>query len=460
MSCPDNQNNLSRLIIRHKNHWLAALPLAALLAGCGGDNNNDATTTTTTVAVLQPATPSPTPMPIAGVTTIPTTPPVVTATPAPTPAPAVTPTPVITPTPVHATPTPTPVPTSAPTPAPLASCTGGGLTYTEVYKTATTRWCVAPSVWASNSADIKNFYAYGEQVVSTLQSLFSVSPGQPFVFQVDAPTGGAHTGSDFGTGVSVTGDAFYGGYPDSSTNANIPGFWGYLLTLHEAINVWTGTVSSGWPTDWWADHRSPFPNTMDFHVLQTIADAQNNNTLRMAARTQKHRFTDASSSDYDTEVVMMESFATRFGGYTPYQRTFQLVEADGMKWDQAAANPSQLLSEYVIAYLQLGMRTTTDMTSSDFISSGVGTKDEKTPAYTPAASHVKAIADAHCSIAGARSDPAITQSQLNTALSHLRSGDYANALIHSRACTSTPVANAPGECSCNSGTSQWTAPWN
>ncbi|KPC54155.1 hypothetical protein [Amantichitinum ursilacus] len=448
-------NRLPGTPLPSKKYWRALLPLAVLLASCGGDGGSDATTATASPITGPVATPVP--------GTTPTPAPAITATPTPgitpTPAPVVTavPTPGVTATPI---PTATPVPTPVPTPAPGATCTGNGKTYTEVYKTATSRWCVAPSVWASNSADIKKFFPYGEQVVSSLQSIFSVSANQTFVYQVDTPNGGAHTGSDFGLGVSVTGDAFYGGYPDSQTGTSIVGFWGYLLTLHEAINVWTGLVSAGWPTDWWADHRSPFPNTMDFHILQTIGDAQNNDTLRMAARTQKQRFIDPAASGYDTEVVMFESFATRFGGYTPFQRMFQLMQADGLRWDQAAANPSQLLSEYVIAYVQLGTRTTSDMTASDFIAAGVGSKDPATTAYTPQASHVKAIGDAHCSIAGARSDPAITSAQLLAALGHLRSGDYANASIHSRACSTTPAANAPAECSCSSGTGQWVAKWN
>ncbi|WP_035058413.1 carbohydrate-binding protein [Andreprevotia chitinilytica] len=354
----------------------------------------------------------------------------------------------------------TPTPTPAPTPTPVANCTDStGLVYTEAYKSNLVRWCVEPRVWAANSADVAKFYAYSESVVTTLQNLFGTSTNLPFVFQVDYPNGGAHTGSNFGTGVSVTGDAFYDNYQHPVTGQNIPGFWGYLLTLHESVNVWTGAVSPGWPMDWWADHRSPFPNSMDFRIMKTIGDAQGNTTLQTAADAQHYRMGVAGQSGYDSEVAMMDNFYDRYGGYNAFARTFKLMQTDNMKWNQAASTPSSLLSEYVIAYLQLGFGTKTDLTASDFIASGVGTLDTATPAYTPDKAHIKAIADAHCSIAGARTDPAISSTALNTALTNLHNGNYASAKIASRSCTLTPATSVPSECSCNTGTGQWSAPW-
>jgi len=367
-----------------------------------------------------------------------------------------------------ATPTPTPAPTPTPTPAPTPTGTcvdpsGSVANYVEAYKSATTRWCVDPTVWAGHSADIQKFFAYGESVITNLQTLFGVSTSLPFVYQVDYPNGGAHTGSNFGNGDSVTGDAFYNTYTgvadSSGTQKTVAGFWGYLLTLHEAINVWTGTVSQGWPVDWWADHRSPFPNSMDYHVMKTIGDAQGNTTLQNAAGIQHYRFGVSGYSGYDSEVAMDDTFYNNYGGYTPFVRLFSLMKTDGLHWNNVAADPSTLLTEYVIAYTQLGLRTATDLTTSSFINSGVGKLDTTIAAYTPSSAHVMSIANAHCSIAGARTDPAVTSTQINNALSALRSGNYAGATIAQRSCTQTPSASAPAECKCSSSSSKWVAPW-
>jgi hypothetical protein len=113
------------------------------------------------------------------------------------------------------------------------------------------RWCIQNTVPTGQAALPQAFCAYGDKVVTTLETLFNIKAPSIFEFELDTATGGAHTGtacSTFGDGVAY--DAFVG----SAYGAT--GFWGYLLALHEAINDWTGMSSSGWPTDWWADHRA------------------------------------------------------------------------------------------------------------------------------------------------------------------------------------------------------------
>jgi hypothetical protein len=339
------------------------------------------------------------------------------------------------------------------------------MVWVEAYKSSLTRWCVEPGVWATHANDIKKFFAYGDDVVTTLQTLFAMpAKGLPFHIQVEAPNGGAHTGSNFGEGIGVTGDAFWNN--SSYRNAagqtvNVPGFWGYLLTLHEAVNVWTGWVSPGWPTDWWADHRSPFPNSMDYRVMTSIGTSQNNATLLNAADMQHRRMGVPGINEYDSEVAMFDNFYDRYGGYDGFVRAFKLVQADGMQWDRLGANPSAARTHYVIAYLHLGFGTTADLTKSDFIAAGVGSKDTQVSNYTAQISTaaVKGVGDAHCSIAGARTDPGVTAGAINTALNNLRNGSYANAKVAQRSCTLTPAAAAPAECKCDAGTQQWTAKW-
>src|SRR5215468_6061677 len=124
----------------------------------------------------------------------------------------------------------------------------------ELYRSSKSAWCVEKSVIQKSGAFPTAFFAYGDAVVDQLVALFDVPAEGVYTFEASVPNGGAHTGSECcGLGVTVTGDAFY-------NNAyGATGFWGYLLSLHEMINDFTGQVSNGWPTDFWADHVSAFP---------------------------------------------------------------------------------------------------------------------------------------------------------------------------------------------------------
>src|SRR5262249_43739184 len=119
------------------------------------------------------------------------------------------------------------------------SCAGSNLTKS--------RWCIAndaPKGFGTATLPTA-FCGYGEQVVTTLEQVFNIPAPQVFEFDLQTDgrggsTGGAQTPTDCGTfGNAVTYDAFTGdGY-------NATGFWGYLLSLHEAINQWTGLASGG-----------------------------------------------------------------------------------------------------------------------------------------------------------------------------------------------------------------------
>lgn len=339
----------------------------------------------------------------------------------------------------------------------------GSKDYIQGHTAKNSRWCIEPNVWKDHKADFKKFYPYGKDVIKTLQELFDFTPdGLPFTYQANEPNGWASTGSDFGLGDQVTGDAFWNDYTyqdAAGKTVHVPGFWGYLLSLHEAINVWTGEMTSNWPTDWWADHRSPFPNSMDYHIMKYIGEKNNDATLLAAADAQHRRFGIKGINEYDSEVAMFDSFYDRFGGFDAYSRAFSIIQGDDLEWSQVAPNPSPLLSEYVIAYLQLGFKTKTDLTKSDFVAAGVGTKDTTIPAYTVSPNNVKSIGDAHCSIAGARTDPNVSQNTINTALDRLRHGQFSQAFVTSRSCKQTPVDQAPAECGCNSSTLKWVALW-
>src|ERR1035437_5992496 len=135
-------------------------------------------------------------------------------------------------------------------------------------------WCTSPfyaryaaSFDAARMSWLDTFY---EQLVEDFGFQLTPRTGQCYdgkhldVVLDPVAQGGAHTGTTFGPyGVSISPDALYNmGY-------GITGFWWFILTMHEAVNVMTGSIAQGWI---WADGssmwaaQSPFPNMCDIIV--------------------------------------------------------------------------------------------------------------------------------------------------------------------------------------------------
>jgi hypothetical protein len=77
-------------------------------------------------------------------------------------------------------------------------------------------------------------------MVKRLMSLSQVSIPLPIAVEVWWPDGGACScGAKFGEqdSVGVTGDAFVNTFANPQSGKVIPGFWGYLLSLHETVNT-------------------------------------------------------------------------------------------------------------------------------------------------------------------------------------------------------------------------------
>jgi hypothetical protein len=121
-----------------------------------------------------------------------------------------------------------------------------------------------------------------------------------------------------------------------------------------------------------------------------------------------------------------------------------------VKWPEVASNPSALLSEYVIAYLQLGLRAPQDLTASLFTAQGVGSKDTQIAPYTVDPKIVRAVADTHCSLQAASTAGFDTRA----AFAALRSGKYQDAHVSTGAQTT-----CPGECIWSVPRNACVAPW-
>jgi hypothetical protein len=311
------------------------------------------------------------------------------------------------------------------------------------------RWCIQDTAPTHQAALPATFCAYGDKVVSTLETLFNIPAKSTFEFELDTATGGAHTGTGCGNlGDGVAYDAFVG------TAYGTTGFWGYLLSMHEAINDWTGMASGGWPTDWWADHQSAFPNLMDFHIMNTIGVANNDQNLVKGAAAQKKRFYPGGDSA-DAKVVALDNV---FGlmpagdGYAGFSHMFAMQTADGIKWDNLGVpNPDVKRSEYVVAYMSLAAGQSVLKTLQGPGTNGGGNICNGTPdgtaadkPYTCSDANVNAIATAHCAANANGKKAADMQA--------LRGGNYAG--VPSGPCGAT----CPGECACD-GQSHCVAAW-
>jgi hypothetical protein len=310
------------------------------------------------------------------------------------------------------------------------------------------RWCIQDTVPTGQAALPQAFCSYGDKVVTTLESTFNIQAPDIFEFELDTATGGAHTGTacnHFGDG------AAYDGFAGNAYQ--VTGFWGYLLAMHEAINDWTGLSSSGWPTDWWADHQSAFPNLMDFHIMNKVGTEDNDMNLLKAGVVQKGRFYPGGDTA-DAKVVALDNVYMAMpngDGFAGFSHLFSMQSGDGVKWDNLGVpNPDVKRSEYVVAYMSLATgKSVLSLLQGPGANGGGkicnGTQDPTNDAtYTCSEAHIDSIATAHCSIA-ANNKPSAD-------LTALRSGNYGN--IPSGPCGAT----CPSECACDSA-NHCVAPW-
>ena len=343
-----------------------------------------------------------------------------------------------------------------PAQAPFVNCgmdqSGSGtgqVNYIQVYASPYARWCVDETIWSANAAAMAPFFTYYDVVVNTLSGQFEVSMPQPVTLEITSSTAGTFCacGPLFGNafGLKMGANLFSSSFANPKTGQVIPGFWGLLAPLHESFNYLTGQVSPNWPTDWWADDVSPFPNTMDIEVLHYLGNTSGNQNLLNASAAQQERFYDQSQPSYDARVVMFGNFFGSYGGFTAFARMFKLVRQDQLVWTTVAQCPactsdhyySALLSEYVIAYLSMSFGTTTDLTQT-FVQAGVGKYDQNgVMPYAVSSDAVKAIGNAHCSIRAA----AGASVNISAQLAALQAGNYASAMA-----AGGSSATCPSEC--------------
>ncbi|APR79740.1 Hypothetical protein A7982_05087 [Minicystis rosea] len=332
---------------------------------------------------------------------------------------------------------------------PLAEAHACSSTQTMVYQSAKTAWCVETSVIDKYGPFPEAFFSFGDDVIDELVTLFDVPAEGVYTFEASVETGGAHTGSECcGLGVTVTGDAFY------NNGYGVQGFWGYLLALHETINDWTGQVTPGWPTDFWADHVSAFPNSMDWRIMETLGTSLGDANLLAASAAQKKRFYPGGDS-VDPRVPMFDQiFELPTMGYAGWARVFDLVQHDKMAWDVVADqghNPDARRTEYVTAYVSLGAgQSVLPIFQAAGVANGMPDGVSNDPPYTGSQANVDAIANAHCAINAA----AAQGSDVTADWAALRAGNYPAVTAQGQC-----GEGCPAECGCKASVNRCVAPW-
>jgi hypothetical protein len=258
-------------------------------------------------------------------------------------------------------------------------------------------WYAPQNLYQAHQADIERYYGYADRAFDYITNAWGLQPKiQHFSLFIRPQTGGAFAAGDIGEvhavtgkpspGIGVSYDAFY-------NEANgIKGYWGYVLVTHEMVNLLTGQiVSGGWPVDWWADHRSPFP--MMTAVQTEYALVPNVGVFHAQQLNGPHG---------QMFVHLKDQY-----GWALFRRAFSMAIHDKMNWDNIGLNPSALRTNYVCAYLQMAAPESLARYFTPVL-----------PDYNPKV--VQRIMQAHKRIASLNSDNPMKQAFLH--------GDYQKAL--------------------------------
>ena len=206
-------------------------------------------------------------------------------------------------------------------------------------------WVAREDQYRRQRADIAALYDYADKAFDKLCESWGMKPPRDkYTLLVMDRTGGGFATGDVSEAHAITGKQSPGigcSYDAFSGSANgIKAYWAHILITHEMVNLFTGAVvSGGWPVDWWANHRSPFP-------LMTAVEIEYALVPEMAV------FHDRQGRG-DPLVVMFRKLKDQYG-WSMFRKAFRTAIDDGIHWDSFDANPSALRTAYVAAYLQFG----------------------------------------------------------------------------------------------------------
>lgn len=211
-------------------------------------------------------------------------------------------------------------------------------------------WYADASTWAANVKAVSADFKIMDNAVEQIDKDWGVKPPTSKLYvYVAAPLG---PGTAYSTGDISDIDAARGTSPSpgigippnlfSGMSYGAVGGTAIVFGVHEIVNQRTANVSvAGWPRDWWADDKSPFPGMTEVHVLSEIGFGV------IAAN-------DNKNLSADPLYGMMKTIQANYG-WGIFTKMFSALRAkhvsDWSQIDGGAANPSPQLTAYVTAYM-------------------------------------------------------------------------------------------------------------
>ncbi len=238
----------------------------------------------------------------------------------------------------------------------------GAQTVTNIYNGTNFLWYTSTTIWSTNlnRVNISNLFVYMDQEFARMKGDWGVTtPRSQYYLWVDPNTGGGFAAGDISQihnaigstapGIGVAYDAY------NNTAYGIFAFWAYAIGTHETANLLTGqALSAGWPRDWWADDKSPYPGM---------------SAVKVEAELGKTAVSSAHDSSFGSDPLyeMMKNIQTT-NGWDIFSNMFAKVKADGIQWTSIdrGYNPSAILTAYVTAYMVMGSTNTLDFMQTRF----------------------------------------------------------------------------------------------
>ncbi len=217
--------------------------------------------------------------------------------------------------------------------------------YQKIHEGKHWTWYAPQDQFRRHKADIAALYDYADKAFEKLCESWGLRPSKDrYTLLVMARTGGGFAAGNISEVRAITGKESPGigcAYDAFSGSAHgIKAYWAHIVITHEMVNLFTGqVVGGGWPVDWWANHRSPFP-------LMTAVEIEYALVPQMAV------FHERQGRE-DPLVGMFLHLKDQFG-WAMFRKAFRTAKDDGIQWDAFGANPSALRTAYVVAYLQIG----------------------------------------------------------------------------------------------------------
>jgi hypothetical protein len=197
------------------------------------------------------------------------------------------------------------------------------------------------SVWESEDPDVYMQYKEGfDEIIDILERGYfgiekRLGTGLKLPFRVIIEKGGCCGGWAGGGDV---------GYADGNFKDEGGLAWTRGVVIGEVVNNVTGSVTSEWPRDWWADTAWYFPGFVAVDVMKEVVPAS-------ATKWE----TDEKYPTYPVYVLYKALLSEQ--GWPLYQRLMKMVKDDKLDLSKVGANPSAIKTNYTVAYISLAAKT-------------------------------------------------------------------------------------------------------